>query len=334
VQKQAIVSEAMLFEPMVLDQVQMPNRIVFSPFMEHQANRDGTVSPQLMDYYLNMAREGAGVIIIESAYVASQGRAHSNQLGISEERHIEGLYRLVKAIQAEGAVVGLRLSHAGARTSELLAGEQPVGPSVLNFGKDFDVSREFDDGDVEEIVLFFVHAAERAEEVEANFIEINGAQQTLLDQCLSTRFNTRDDNYGGTIQGRMLLAAEIIKAIKARTTSNIPISYLFSIYDKVEEGFTDADLKGMLRVLTNAKVSLLHPVSLHVLNKFFDTEDTLAEWIARCSKLPILLEGNIKSPQILKEAIGLRRAQLFSLDKALYSRPNWFAFLQKKMSPA
>jgi hypothetical protein len=90
----------------------------------------------------------------------------------------------------------------------------------------------------------------------------------------------------------------------------------------------------MLRVLNNAKVDILHPVNIHVLNKFFDTEDTLAEWIGKFSKLPVILEGNIKSPQILKDSIALRKDQLFALDKALYSRPNWFAFLQKKISPA
>src|SRR3990172_9249615 len=111
----------MLFEPFAVDGVQMPNRIVFSPFHENMANRDGTVSPQLMDYYVSIAREGAGVILVESAYVANQGRAHMTQLGISEERHSEGLYRLVKAVQAEGAVVGLRLAHAGAKTSDALA---------------------------------------------------------------------------------------------------------------------------------------------------------------------------------------------------------------------
>ncbi|MBI3992625.1 MAG: NADH:flavin oxidoreductase [Candidatus Lambdaproteobacteria bacterium] len=327
------MAEASLFEPYVMEHMQMPNRIVFAPFHENMANRDGTVSPHLMDYYVNMAREGVGGVLVESAYVATQGRAHMTQLGISEERHIEGLYRLVKAIQAEGAVVGLRLSHAGAKTSEALAGEQPIGPSVMNFGKDYDTCREFDEGDVEEIVLFFVHAAERAEEVEADFIEINGAQQFLLDQCLSTRFNARDDGYGGSIAARMQLSVDIVKAIKARTTSNIPISYLFTIYDKLEDGFTEEDLKGMLKALNSAKVDLLHPVNIHVLNKFFDTEETLAEWVAKSSKIPIMLEGNIKSPQILKESIGLRRAQLFALDKALFSRPNWYSFLQKKIVP-
>jgi NADPH2 dehydrogenase len=307
------------------------NRIVLSPFIENQANRDGTISPLLLNYYVSAAREGVGLVIVESAYVAEQGRASLNQLGISNERHTEGLYRLVKAIQAEGAAVGLRLAHAGARTSELIAGEQPVAPSIINFGKDFDVSREFDEGDVDEIVMFFVHAAERAEEVEADLIEINGAQQYLLDQCLSSRNNTRYDAYGGSVEERMRLPMEILKAIHQRVSPTLPVSYYFSIHDKLEDGFTDRDLKTVLHSLTLGKVNILHPATIHVLNKFFEADETLIEWVHRFSKKPIIAEGNIKSPQILKEVLNLDKAQLFALDRALFTRPNWYSFLQKKI---
>ena len=322
-----------LFDPVNLAGLQLRNRIVMSPFIENQANRDGTVTPQMLNYYLAAAREGAGLVIIESAYVAEQGRASLNQLGMSNERHTEGLYRLVKAIQAEGAAVGIRLAHAGARTSEMIAGEQPVGPSIINFGKDFDVSREFDEGDVEEIVMFFVHAAERAEEVEANLIEINGAQQYLLDQCLSSRYNTRYDTYGGTAEERMRLPVEILKAIHQRISPTLPVSYYFSIHDKLEDGFNEDELKGMIKALNSAKVDFYHPVSIHVLNKFFETDETLIEWVGKSTRKPIIAEGNIKSPQILKETLALSRAQLFALDKVLFTRPNWYAFLQKKISP-
>lgn len=323
-----------MFEQITLDnKLTVRNRIVFSPYMENMANRDGTVSPQMLNYYTNVAREGAGLVILESAYVAMQGRAHANQLGISEERHVPGLTSLVKALHDEGARVGVRLTHAGARTSEALAGEQPLGPSIINFGKDYDSSREFDEGDVEEMVLFFVHAAERAEEAGADLIEINGAQQHLLDQCMSTRYNTRYDAYGGSIAERMQLAVEIIKAIKSRLSGKLPLSYMFSIHDKLEDGFSEEDMEGLVKALTGSRVDAFHPVSIHVLNKFFDAEQTLVEWIARFSRKPIIAEGNIKSPQILKETLALNKAHLFALDRVLYSRPNWHQFLQKKLAP-
>jgi NADPH2 dehydrogenase len=322
-----------MFDPVSLEQLNLRNRIVLSPYIEFQAQRDGTVSHSMMEYYVGMAREGVGLVTIESAYVAQQGRAHMNQLGINTERHLESLTRLVKAIQAEGAAVAIRLAHAGARTSELIVGEQPIGPSIINFGKDFDVSREFDEGDVEEIVLFFVHAAERAEEAGADLIEINGGQQYLLDQCLSNRYNNRYDDYGGAIEQRMHLPVEIIKEIKKRVTPKIPVSYLFSIHDKLEDGFNEDELKGMVKALNSAKVDFFHPVSIHVLNKFFETDETLIEWVGKSTRRPIIAEGNIKSPQILKETLTLSKAQLYALDKVLFTRPNWYAFLQKKISP-
>lgn len=321
-----------MFDPVTLANLELRNRIVLSPFQENQANRDGTVSAALYHYYLNLAREGCGLVILESAYVAQQGRATANQLGLSNERHTEGLYRLVKAIQAEGARVGIRLSHAGARTSESICGEQPVGPSIINFGKDYDVSREFDEGDVDEMLLFFVHAAERAEEVEADLIEINGAQQQLLDQCLSSRYNTRYDEYGGTPKERMRLPAEVVRHIRSRISPSLPVSYYFAIHDKLEDGFTEQDLKTVVQELDKAKVDLFHPVSIHVMNKFFETEETLVEWVGKSTKKPIVAEGNIKSPQILKEVLALGKPQLYALDRALFTRPNWHAFLQKKIA--
>lgn len=322
-----------MFDPISFNQLNLRNRISFSPFIENQANKDGSISPGMHQYYLEIAREGAGTLIFESAYVARQGRSNFNQLGLSADFHTEGLARLFESMHEEGAAVGVRLSHAGARTSEAICGEQPVGPSILNFGKEFDTSREFDDGDVEEIVLFFVHAAERAEEAGADFVEINGGQQFLLDQCLSTRFNNRYDAYGGAIEARAALSTEIIKAIKARISPTVPVSYVFSIHDKLEDGFNEDDLKRLIKVLASAKTDLLHPVTIHVLNKFFETDETLVELVARLTKIPIIAEGNIKSPQILKDAMSLKKAQIFTLDKALFSRPNWYAFLQRKLAP-
>jgi 2,4-dienoyl-CoA reductase-like NADH-dependent reductase (Old Yellow Enzyme family) len=322
-----------MFTSLTLDSLHLRNRIVHSPFTENLAARDGAVTPAMLDYYVGLAREGCGLILVESAYVAQQGRATLNQLGISEERHSEGLAQLVKAVKAEGGAIGIRLAHAGARTSELICGEQPVGPSIINFGKDFDVSREFDEGDVEEFCLFFTHAAERAEEAGFDLVEINGTQQYLLDQCLSARTNNRLDAYGGSIEERMRLSVDILKAIKARIQPKTLVSYVFSIHDKLEDGFAEEDLRGMIRCLVAAKVDLLHPVSIHVLNKFFDTEETLVEWVGKFTKKPIVADGNIKSPQILKEAMSLGRASLYALDKTLFVRPNWYQFLQKKILP-
>ena len=322
-----------MFLPFKKNGVQFRNRILAPPTVADHADVDGKVTPKLIKHYRTLARQGGGTIIVESAYVTKQGRSHVNQLGISEEEHLEGLENLARGVKKEGAAIGIRISHAGAQTSESACGEQPVGPSVLNFGRDFDVSREFDQGDVEEIILNYVHAAERAEEVGMDFIEINGTEQQLLDQCCCVKLNSRVDEYGSAkIETRMQLAMEVVSAIKNRESVKIPISYYFSIFDKIEDGFKPKDLKSMLILLENAGVDFFHPLAVHAMNKCFENKEPLCQWSAKYTDIPLIINGNIKSPQLLDEAATMGCADWFAMDQSIFERLQWYQFLKRKIS--
>ena len=322
-----------MFTPFESFGIKFRNQILAPPTKENLANHRGIVGGEMVRHYSALAKQGVGTMLTESAFVARQGKMATGQLGISEEEHLEGLEKLVKAIKKEGACIGIKLSHAGARTSEEVCGENPVGPSLYNFGRDFDLSREFDEGDIEEIILHFVHAAERAQEVGFDFIEINGGDQLLLDQCFSVRFNNRDDDYGSeTIENRLRLTCQIIQAIRDRKSVSIPISYYFSIFDKMEDGFSITDLHETLELLEKSGVDIFHPFAMHVMNRCFDSEESLLELIGLNTERPLVADGNIKSPQVLLEVLNIDKVQWYVLEKTLLARPNWFNFLKKKVA--
>ena len=322
-----------MFTPFESFGIKFRNQILAPPTKENLANHRGIVGGEMVRHYSALAKQGVGTMLTESAFVARQGKMATGQLGISEEEHLEGLEKLVKAIKKEGACIGIKLSHAGARTSEEVCGENPVGPSLYNFGRDFDLSREFDEGDIEEIILHFVHAAERAQEVGFDFIEINGGDQLLLDQCFSVRFNNRDDDYGSeTIENRLRLTCQIIQAIRDRKNVSIPISYYFSIFDKMEDGFSITDLHETLELLEKSGVDIIHPFAVHVMNRCFDSEESLLELIGLNTERPLVADGNIKSPQVLLEVLNIDKVQWYVLEKTLLARPNWFNFLKKKVA--
>ncbi len=322
-----------MFTPFESFDIKFRNQILAPPTKENLANHRGVVTGEMIRHYSALAKQGVGTMLTESAFVARQGKMAAGQLGISEEEHLEGLEKLVKAIKKEGACIGIKLSHAGARTSEEVCGENPVGPSLYNFGRDFDLSREFDEGDIEEIILHFVHASERAQEVGFDFIEINGGDQLLLDQCFSVRFNNRDDDYGSeTIQNRLRLTCQIIQAIRDRKSVSIPISYYFSIFDKMEDGFSITDLHETLELLEKSGVDIFHPFAVHVMNRCFDSEESLLELIGLNTERPLVADGNIKSPQVLLDVLNIDKVQWYVLEKTLLARPNWFNFLKKKVA--
>ena len=300
-----------MFTPFESFDIKFRNQILAPPTKENLANHRGVVTGEMIRHYSALAKQGVGTMLTESAFVARQGKMAAGQLGISEEEHLEGLEKLVKAIKKEGACIGIKLSHAGARTSEEVCGENPVGPSLYNFGRDFDLSREFDEGDIEEIILHFVHAAERAQEVGFDFIEINGGDQLLLDQCFSVRFNNRDDDYGSeTIENRLRLTCQIIQAIRDRKSVSIPISYYFSIFDKMEDGFSITDLHETLELLEKSGVDIFHPFAVHVMNRCFDSEESLLELIGLNTERPLVADGNIKSPQVLLDVLKHRQGTM------------------------
>jgi len=322
-----------MFTPFESFGIKFRNQILAPPTKENLANHRGIVTGEMIRHYSALAKQGVGTMLTESAFVARQGKMAVGQLGISEEEHLEGLEKLVKAIKKEGACIGIKLSHAGARTSEEVCGENPVGPSLYNFGRDFDLSREFDEGDIEEIILHFIHAAERAQEVGFDFIEINGGDQLLLDQCFSVRFNNRDDDYGSeTIENRLRLTCQIIQAIRDRKSVSIPISYYFSIFDKMEDGFSITDLHETLELLEKSGVDIFHPFAVHVMNRCFDSEESLLELIGLNTERPLVADGNIKSPQVLLEVLNIDKVGWYVLEKTLLARPNWFNFLKKKVA--
>ncbi len=320
-----------VFEPALFGKLKIRNRIVYSPYIENQATKNGYLTPAIEGFYLDLAQQGVGLVLIESAFVAAQGRTHHNQLGIANEAQIEQLAHLTKAIKAEGACVGLRLMHAGSRTSAIICGEQPLSPSPMKWGKNYDQSRAFDSGDIEEIKLSFVHAAERAEEAGIELIEINGGQQFLLDQCFSKRLNKRKDDYGGAIPARMRLSLEIIAAIRERISPAIPLSFFFSSQERIEAGMNEKELAQFIKLLTESPLDMIHPANLHMTSKPFQTEETLVNWTGNLSKKPLIVEGNIRSPQMIDDLLAIPKVSLLCLDKTLYTRPNWYQFLQDRI---
>ena len=100
-----------IFKPFSIHGIKFRNRILAPPTIDDHSDVNGKVTSAIIKHYRTLARQGAGTIIVESAYVIKQGRSHVTQLGISEEDHLDGLENLVNGVKKEGATVGLSLIH-------------------------------------------------------------------------------------------------------------------------------------------------------------------------------------------------------------------------------
>src|SRR5690349_9627206 len=110
-----------LFEPITLRSLTIPNRVWMSPMCMYSAAPDGPDEGVAHDSHLPhpgaRAAGGAGLVMVEAAGVAPEGRISPWDLGLWNDRQQEQLARLAALVSSHGAVPAVQLAHAGRKAS-------------------------------------------------------------------------------------------------------------------------------------------------------------------------------------------------------------------------
>ncbi len=221
-----------LFEPFIIKDLTIKNRIVMAPMCMYVASIEGDVQPFHLVHYPTRGFGGVGLIITEATAVESRGRISSHDLGIWHDSHIEGLKKLVQSVHQSGAYIGIQLAHAGRKCkadNELL-----VAPSNLGFSQDYQTPKEMSLDDIKTVINAFKNGARRAKLAGYDVIEIHGAHGYLINQFLSPLSNHRNDQYGGNAENRRRFLNEVIEAV--RTEWNGPLILRLSAEEYASDG--------------------------------------------------------------------------------------------------
>lgn len=190
----------------------MKNRFMLSPLTNLQSHEDGTLSDIEFNWLTKRAEGQFGLVMTCATSIQHVGKCWSGQLGIHEDKHIEGHQRLVQKIKEFGSLAVTQLHHGGMRSDETLTGKQPVAPS--------DVERKNARGltlaEVEELRDDFIEAAVRAQKAGYDGVEVHGAHGYMLTQFISKEINQRSDQYGGSLENRSRILFEIVEGIRQK----------------------------------------------------------------------------------------------------------------------
>ena len=115
------MSQSLLYSPLKLKGLTLPNRIVVSPMCQY-SSADGMATDWHLVHYGSRPIGGAGLIMTEAAAVLPEGRISPADLGIWKDEHIEPLKRITTFIREQGAKPAIQLGHAGRKASTATPG--------------------------------------------------------------------------------------------------------------------------------------------------------------------------------------------------------------------
>ncbi len=323
-----------LFEPGRIGNVSLKNRIVKAPQHTGLANPDGSITDRMLRYYKDVAQGGAGMVIVEYAWVDNDAsQASPCQLGIARMEHVPGLSLLADTIRANGAKAAIQISHAGRQRFIL---EQPKAasdvpwPEITALGCPIPVPMTIDE--IKEVVKAFGRAAKRAQTAGFDMVEIHACHGYLISNFLSPYSNKRTDWYGGPLENRMRLLLEIVKEIKSQVGPDYPVCARLSGTDYEPDGYgIDETIELSKRLEARGVVAIhmsggIHHTTIHEVSPMgmsLAHNVWAAEAVKKVVTIPVIASGSINLPELAESILDEGKGDFIGLGRPLWADPQW-----------
>jgi 2,4-dienoyl-CoA reductase-like NADH-dependent reductase (Old Yellow Enzyme family) len=345
-----------LFYPVKLKNLVLKNRFIMSATNDNLAEKNGQVSQSQIYRMIALAQGEVALIILGALSVDAAGRTHPDLLSLHDEKALPGLEKLVNAVHQNGGKVAAQLTHLGvwAAGMQNMLGKEALAPSLLLENNYYHSRPYFSAGkyhamsslEIEHVIAAFAQAAKRAEQAGFDMIQIDAARDSLLSQFLSRQTNTREDQWGGELEGRSKIHIDVIKAIRNEVGPFFPISIKLGVQDGFSDGLTFNEGKAVaLKLAQHFELDGLEvsqglqghnwdetvlKINIHKQEEegYFHTWTQAIKNKAKTT--PIIMNGGLRSYNYMDEIIRNNHADLLSLCRPLIKQPSLIKMWKEK----
>ncbi|MSQ55678.1 MAG: FAD-binding protein [Betaproteobacteria bacterium] len=309
-----------LFSPITVGNVTFPNRIMMGSMHTGLEPRPGGME-RLAEFYAERARGGTPLMVTGGFSPNRAGNLYGHPAEMVSMEDRDRHRPVPKAVHAAGARILLQLLHAGRYgTHKENVAPSPIKSPITPFSP-----RELTGAEVVQTVTDFADAAVLARDAGYDGVEIMGSEGYLITQFLAPRTNHRKDEWGGSLENRMRLAVETVKAVRAAVGRDFLILYRVSVLDLVEGGLPGEEIVAVAQAVEAAGADFLNSgIGWHEARI-----PTIAQavprggfaWASRrvkdAVKIPVIASNRINAPEIAEDIIARGDADMVSLARAL-----------------
>lgn len=325
-------NKPLLFSEIIVKGMTLNNRVVMAPMGTNYGEYNGEMSFLHIDYYVQRAAGGVGLIIVENASVDSpEGSNGTTQLRIDHDNYLPRLFKLCEDVHKQGTKIAIQLNHAGASALSSRTGMQPVSSSDIPSKPGGEIPRPLKREEILRIAKKYGEAALRAKQAGFDAVEVHAGHSYLLAQFLSPLMNKREDEFGGSPKNRARFAKLVMDEVRTAVGPAYPVMIRISGDELMEGGNTQQDMlelleyfgteADMIDVSAGLNGSIQYQIDSGNLSDGW--RSYMAGAIREKFKKPTMTTGNIRDPGSAEKILAEGSADFIGIGRGLIADPEW-----------
>ena len=240
-----------LFTPFKIGKMEVKNRLVMSPMGTNSAFTNGRKDAQEVDYFIERAKGGVGMIIMGCQPLNEKIAQGSMEGYMDTFTVLPALTSVCDGVHRYGTKIVCQISPGTGRNAfPDTFGNPPISASAIPsvFNPDM-LCHAMTVEEIKEMMEGFKFAAGVAMDAGYDAVEIHAHAGYLIDQFMSPVWNKRTDEYGGSPENCARFPREIIRSIRSVVGADVPILFRISLDHRFEGGRTIEDSLKLLKLL-------------------------------------------------------------------------------------
>jgi len=338
-----------LFQPQTIGRVTLKNRIAMAPMgIEYMTQSDGTLNRRVVDYYLERARNGVGMLICSVFKVENQVEHLEENTPMITEASLNYLGDLCDAAHSFGTKIFVQLSAGFGRVTfpSILRGPCMSPSENHNFWDPSITCKALKVEEIQSIVTAMGDTAQLLALAGVDGIELHGHEGYLFDEFTTPLWNRRTDQYGGSLENRLRFPVECLEEIRQCIGHKLAVVYRFGLkhYLKdphhgalpgetfVEVGRDVAEGIEMAQKLEAAGFDGLHVDAGCYESHYwphppiYQKHGCMADMAAQAKaavNIPVIGVGRLDKPEVAARAISEGSMDIAAIGRGLLADPQW-----------
>ena len=282
---------------------------------------------KLAAFYRARAQGGVGLIVTGGISPNTRGRLAPFGCELSKFWQVGKHQKITAAVHEYPTKICLQLLHAGrysyhpfsVSASKIKSPINPFTPKAMSVGQ------------IKGTIKDFAHSAKLAKKAGYDGVEIMGSEGYLINQFSCVKVNKRTDEWGGSIENRMRLAVETVRAVRASAGDDFIIIFRLSMLDLVDGGNSWQDVVTMAKGIEAAGATLINTgigwhearvptISTSVPRAAFTW---ITERMKKEVKVPLITTNRINTPEVAEEILSTGQADMVSMARPFLADENF-----------